>query len=167
MRVYLPSTFDLLRRLAEEGSHPVVGGYGFTATPALVEAFEGLELEEIEYFAFLDAAEGSLRMLNAGVELFPARRVVVSVDVDDSACHVDEEAGDSVVRVDWESVPLKHIASIHVDIEETEQFTKPAVEAIVAADLGDEDAANVVAEAQDYFMAYREPTRLDFVFGEG
>ncbi|PRQ10777.1 hypothetical protein C1Y63_09510 [Corynebacterium sp. 13CS0277] len=161
MRVYLPSTFDHLAQLHAEGSHPVVGGYGFTATPALIEAFEGLELEDVEYYAFLDAAEASLRLLHAGVENQPHRRVVVSVDIDDAACTIDEELGDSVVSVAVDRVPMKHIASIHIDPAANEEATAAAVAAIVESDLGEEDAANTVADAQDNFMAYREPSHLE------
>lgn len=166
MRVYVPSTFDHLQQLADTGMHPVVGGYAFTATPALIEAFEGMELEDVEFYAFLDAAEGSLRLLHAGVSSHPHRRVVVSVDVDDAQCVIDEELGDSVVRVAVDSVLAADIASIHIDPPANEEATAAAVAAIVEADLGEEDAVSIVADAQDNFLAYREPEKVAVILAE-
>ena len=84
MRVYVPATFDMLGVLAGEGTMPVRSGVGFALTPALREFYTSGDEEEIGYQAFLDAARASLRLLAIeDEERFPARRVVLSVDVDD------------------------------------------------------------------------------------
>ena len=164
MRVYLPATFAMLTTLHETGTMSARSGWGFAATPALLEFYTYGDEDEIGYAAFLDAAEASLRLLAIGdEETFPHRRVVVSVDVADEVVTLAPENGESVVSLNPAQIRVEDIAAIHIDIEESEEATKAAVEVIDAADLGDEDAELTVGDAQDNFMAFYDPTELPFL----
>lgn len=160
MRVHFPGTFDTLSVLAQEGSFPISGGWGFAVTQALRDSFTSGEEEEIAEYAFDDAALASLRVLLQGSQRFPHRRVVVSADIPDAAVEGAEHMGDSVVAVAMESVPMKLIAAIHVDIAESEPATAKAMEAIVAADAGDEGAELTVGDAMDNYLAWYAPDEL-------
>lgn len=164
MRVYLPATFAMLTGLNETGKMPARSGWGFAATPALVEYYTSGDEDEIGYAAFLDAAEASLRLLAIGdEETFPHRRVVVSVDVDDSAVKLSPDNGESVVALSPAEISLADVAAIHVDTEESQEDTRAAIDVIDAADLGDEDAELTVGDAQENFMAFYDPIELPFL----
>lgn len=164
MRVYLPATFSMLTSLNESGTLFARSGWGFAVTPALTEFYTAGDEEEIAHAAFLDAAEASIRLLAFGdEETFPYRRVVVSVDVDDSVVTGKSDMGESVVKLSPAQIRVEDIAAIHVDIEESEDATKAAIDVIDASDLGDEDAELLVGDAQDNFMAFYDPTELPFL----
>lgn len=164
MRVYLPATFSMLVQLKETGTVTARSGWGFAVTPALNEFYTSGDEEEIAYAAFQDAAEASLRLLAIGDEdEFPHRRVVISVDVPDETVTLEPEMGESVVKLSPAQVALDDVAALHVDIVESEAATKAAIEAIDAADLGDEDAELTVGDAQDNFMAFYDPSELPFL----
>ena len=151
MRVYLPATFAMLTGLHETGVMSARSGWGFAATPALLEFYTSGD-------------EASLRLLAVGdEESFPYRRVVVSVDVADEVVTLAPENGESVVALNPAQIRVEDIAAIHIDIEESEEATKAAIAAVDAADLGDEDAELTVGDAQDNFMAFYDPTELPFL----
>ncbi|HIW96215.1 MAG TPA: hypothetical protein H9867_07015 [Candidatus Corynebacterium gallistercoris] len=161
MRVYIPFTFDMLGELASSGEHPVRSGYGFALTPAVREFYTGGDEEELAYTAFLEAARASLRLLTIGdEERFPHRRVVVSVDVDDSAVTYVPDAGDSVVKLDPPVVTVEQLAAIHVDDADAEAATARAIEVIDAADLGDEDAELALGDCEDNLMSWYDSKEL-------
>lgn len=161
MRVYLPATFDMLGRLARDGEMPVRSGVGFALTPALREYYTAGDEEEIAYAAFLEAARASLRLLGIGDEdRFPHRRVVISADVDDSTTTPDPSMSESVVRLDPAMVAVDQIAAIHVDDEGNEAVTAAAVEAVDAADLGDEDAEITLGDCEDNLMSWYDGREL-------
>ena len=56
MRVYLPATFAMLESLQEDGRIHARNGWGFAATPELIEFFTSGDEEEIEAVAFDDAS---------------------------------------------------------------------------------------------------------------
>ncbi|WP_257160143.1 DUF6912 family protein [Corynebacterium cystitidis] len=160
MRVYIPATFAMLETLEQSGELPVRSGWGFAATPELTEFFTSGDQEEIEMVAFDDAALASIRLLAIGdEEKFPHRRVVVSVDVDAEG---HPEMGESVVKVSG-PVQLEDVAAIHVDLEEAEEATAAAIAQIDAADLGDQDAELAIGDAQDYYLAFYDPSELPFL----
>lgn len=139
-------------------------GWGFAVTPALREYYTSGEEEELEDVAFDDAAEASLRLLAIGdQDRFPHRRVVVSVDVDDASARFEPDMGEAVVKLDPAQIPLGKVAAIHVDIEESEEATRKAIEAVDASDLGDEDAELTVGDAQDNYLAFYDPSELPFL----
>ena len=81
MRVYLPTTLAGLAaaHLAGRFEGPLEA---HAVTGAVREWYSSGDLEELEYAAFTEAAEASLRLL-AG-EGSPHRRVVVAADVPDA-----------------------------------------------------------------------------------
>ena len=158
MRVYLPATFGMLASLEENKLIHARNGWAFAATDALHDFFTSGDEEEIEAVAFDDAALASIRLLAIGdEERHPHRRVVISADVTNATA--DPEMGESVVRLAG-PVKLEDVAAIHVDIAEAEQATAKAIEAVDAADLGDEDAELTVGDAQDNYMAFYDPSEL-------
>ena len=160
MRVYIPATFAMLKELDAEGTIHARSGWGFAATPALVEFFTSGDEEEIEAVAFDDAALASLRLLAIGDEPdFPHRRVVISADVDATP---QPDMGESVVKLSA-AITREDVAAIHVDIADAEEATKKATELIDAADLGDQDAELAVGDAQDNYLAFYHPDELPFL----
>ncbi|WP_193394650.1 DUF6912 family protein [Corynebacterium aurimucosum] len=161
MRVFLPATFAMLTELEETGQLAARSGWGFTVTPALREFYTEGDEEEIEYSAFIEASMASLRLLAIGdEEKFPHRRVVISVDVDDSVVTPKPDMGEPVVALNPATITKDNLQAIHVDIEESEAATAKAIAAIDNADLGDEDAELAVGDALDNFMAFYDPTEL-------
>ncbi|MDU0478876.1 hypothetical protein QVA66_06445 [Staphylococcus chromogenes] len=163
MRVYIPATWAILRELNANGIFSARSGWGFAVTPALLSSFEEGDEEEIAHFAFIDAARASLRLLGLGETEFPHRRVVISVDLPDSQVTLADDQGDTVVKIQPAQIAMSEVAALHVDIESSEEATAKAIEAIHAADLGDEDAELAVGDADDNFMAWYDPVELPFL----
>src|SRR5689334_23952208 len=97
MRVYIPATWPMLRKLAKLGRLDPVGGTAFALTPRLREAYLSGDEDELEYAAMGEAARESLRLLavdlGLGEEGTPARRVDVSADLDDVTLRPDLDDG--------------------------------------------------------------------------
>ncbi len=164
MRVYIPATFCSLRGLNESNVITARSGWGFAATPALVDFYTAGDEEEIAHAAFQDAAEASIRLLAIGdEEQFPYRRVVISADVDDKNITYTPENGESVVKLTPAHINLVDVAAIHIDVESSEADTKAAIAVIDESDLGQEDAELTVGDAQDNFMAWYDPEELPFL----
>jgi hypothetical protein len=152
VRVYLPATLRMLPSLAAGeplGSSPVTA---FAVTPALREWYVGGDEEELEYAALTQAARASLRLLDQD-PLAPARRVVVAADVPDDGVTAAPDLDRAVVRL-REPVALRQVASVHVDAEEAEDDVRAAADAVVAADLGSQDAAFVVDGAEGHDLLW-------------
>jgi hypothetical protein len=154
MRVYLPSTLSGLRTLLDTGGlgDPPLPAYAVTG--ALREWYAEGDEEELEYAAMTLAARASIRLLDRGLLLEPglrARRVVVVAEVGsiEPAPAVDRAA----VRV-LEPVPLPVVQAVHVDGAEAEADVRAAAEAVVQADLGSEDAAFVVEQAEGHELQW-------------
>lgn len=158
MRVYLPATLGMLRKLVSEGKLQPVSATGFALTPALRESYISGSTEELEYAALLDAARASLRLL-ADDEKERPRRVVISVDADATA-RPDLDA--AVVRLAG-PVVLEEVAAVHVDTEEAEDAVRTAASLIDAADLGDPDAEFALGDAEDHELAWYAPQELPFL----
>ncbi|MXP20584.1 hypothetical protein GIY30_04320 [Gordonia sp. HNM0687] len=184
MRVYLPATLAMLMELNEVGEIRAIGGTGFALTPTLRESFVAGDDEELAEVAMREAARASLRLLAgeapepgddaAEADLtadelttapgdtprLPPRRVVVAADVADVALH--PELDDAVVRING-PVPLRDIASVHVDVAEAEDKVRAAVVVIDAADLGDQDAELAVGDVEDFDLAWYATQELPFL----
>ena len=164
MRVYIPATWPMLRKLAAAGRFDPVGGTAFALTPKLRESYTAGDEEELEYAAMSEAARASLRLLavefGLGEEGTPARRVVVAADLDDVTLRPDLD--DGAVRVRG-AVDLAAVAAVHVDTAEAEYAVREAAGAVDAADLGDLDAEFLVGEAADHELAWYDPGEVGFL----
>lgn len=157
MRVYLPATTSVLRRLVDDGL--LAGPHtAFAVTPQLREFFAvsdaEADTEELEYAALLTAARASLRLLDVD-PLAPRRRVVVAADVPDEAVEpMDDphvERGASRVTAD---IRMQDVASAHIDGEDAEDDVRAAVNVVLEADLGSDDAQFVVDQAEGHELAW-------------
>jgi hypothetical protein len=157
VRVYLPATTTVLRTLVDEGRLP--GPHTvFTVTPQLRQFYAlsdaDTDVEELEYAALLGAARASLRLLD--VDPFaPRRRVVLAVDVPDAAVQqiddADDERGAARVEAD---VRMQDVASAHIDVSDAEDDVRAAVNVVLEADLGSEDAQFTVDQAEGHELAW-------------
>ena len=153
MRVYLPATLPGLRTLLDTGVL-VAPLPGFAVTAALREWYAEGDDEELEYVALTLAARASVRLLDRALLLDPAappRRVVVVVEVaqTEPAPEVDRAA----VRV-LQDVPMRLVQSVQVDDPSAEADVRAAAEQLVEADLGSEEAAFVVEQAEGHELQW-------------
>jgi hypothetical protein len=149
MRVYLPATVETLRVLLDTGEVGPAPLGGYAVTPALREWYVDDDLEELEYAALLDAARASLRLLDLDPKA-PRRRVVIAADVPAvPRPDLDRSAVELV-----EPVPIRVVASVHVDAPEAEPAVAAAADAVVEADLGSEDAQFLLDEAEGHELAW-------------
>lgn len=150
MRVYLPSTLPGLRRLLDGGQvgDPPLPGYAVTA--ALREWYAEGDDEELEYTALTAAARASVRLLDADQGAARRRVVVVAEAADvEPAPHVDRAA----VRV-RSAVPLRHVQAVHVDDPGAVPDVTVAADAVIEADLGSEDAAFRLDQADGHELQW-------------
>ena len=157
MRVYLPTTLARLAGASAAGrfdapldAHAVTG--------AVREWYVSGDLEELEYAAFTEAAEASLRLL--AVDGGPHLRVVVAADVPDAAVHPRPgKPYRSAVTV-ASAVPLRDVASVHVDEDGAQDVVAEAVRALPAADAGDDDARFALDEAEATELLWYDVTEI-------
>lgn len=168
MRIYVPATWPMLRTLVKTGVLDPIGGTAFALTPALRESYTSGDDEELEYAAMSQAARASLRLLSVefglGEDATPARRVVVSADLDDVTLRPDLD--DGAVRIAG-PVPFEAVAAVHVDTEEAEYAVRQAASAVDVADLGDLDAEFLVGEAEDHDLAWYDPSEVAYLVENG
>jgi hypothetical protein len=168
MRVYLPATLPALAgilRAAESGPAPVLA---YAVTPALREWYASADLEELEYAALMHAARASLRLLRADPGA-PLRRVVLAADVP------DEQAGrgggfdggfdEPTLVLLSVPVPLARVASGHVDDVAAVADIGAAVQALAAADAGDDDAQFLVDGAEGHELLWYATQELGDLTG--
>ena len=148
----MPATALTLRELLASGEVAPVPLTAFAVTPGLREWYVDDDVEELEYAAMLEAARGSLRLLDAEPDA-PRRRVVVAVDVPDSAVAVRDDLDRGVVHV-RQPVLLASVASVHVDGADAQDTVAAAADAIIAADLGDAESQERVDDAEGYELAW-------------
>ena len=157
MRVYLPATTTVLRTLVDEGrlSGPLTA---FAVTPRLTEFYAlndvQADSEELEYAALLAAARASLRLLDVDPTA-ARRRVVLAADVPDAAVTPidDEDTERGAVRVTAD-IPIQDVASAHIDGSDAEDDVRAAVNVVLEADLGSDDAQFVVDQAEGHELAW-------------
>ncbi len=160
MRVYVPATLAILQRLVADGSVRPLNGTAFAVTPTLRESYAAGDDEELAEVALRDAALASLRLLDDDASDLPPRRAVLVADVEDVKPRPDLD--DAVVRLAGE-IALADVIAAYVDTAEAEGAVRAAIEAVDAADLGDEDAELVVGDAQDHDLAWYAPQELPFL----
>jgi hypothetical protein len=165
MRIYLPATLPLLVRLHEDGE--LLAPVSHAVTAALREWYAQSDLEELEQAAFYDAERSSLRYLAADATA-PRRRIVLAADVPDDAVTPvgsddDDERSTVLVR---DPVPLRAVASVHVDDARAVADVTAAIDALAAAGQGDEDAQFVLDSAEGHDLLWYDVTELDDVLAE-
>ncbi|MFI5533544.1 DUF6912 family protein [Kitasatospora sp. NPDC051853] len=158
MRVYVPTTLAGLAAAHPGGS--LDQSVAYAVTPALREWYVSDDLEELEYAALNRAAQAALRLLAEDADT-PRRRVVVAVDVADSA--VAPFPGDeyqdqaSLGRIVLRGpLPLAKAAAVHADVADADVVADvaAAVAAVGAADGGDADAQFTVDGAEDHELLW-------------
>jgi hypothetical protein len=130
-------------------------------TPTLREAYAEGDDDELADVALREAALASLRLLaGEGTPALPPRRAVVVAEVEDATARPDLD--DAVVRL---SGPIAYddVIAAYVDNADAEPAVQPAIEAVDAADLGDDDAEFIVGDAQDHDLAWYAPQELPFL----
>ncbi len=152
MRVYLPATTTMLQDLLDHAAIGPVPLTAFAVTPAFREWYLDDDAESLEYAAMLEAARGSLRLVDAD-SAAARRRVVVAVDVLDRDVTDRDDLDRGVVHL-AQPVRIGMIASVHVDDAEAEATVAAAAEAIIAADLGDPQAQDVVDDAEGFELSW-------------
>lgn len=160
MRVYVPATSTDLRALHAVGELPI-GLTAFAVTAGLREWYVDDDIDELEYAAMLEAARGSLRLLDADPDA-ARRRVVIAVDVPDEIVTVRDDLDRGVVRVS-ETLALAQVASLHIDDADAEPAVTAAAEAIIAADIGDEQAQDRVDDAEGFELSWFATQEIDSV----
>jgi hypothetical protein len=164
VRIYVPATWLMLRKMVDSGLLEPIGGTAFALTPKLRESYTSGDEEELEYAAMLEAARASLRLLavefGLGEDDVPARRVVVAADLDDVTLRPDLD--DGAVRISG-PVPLEKVAAVHVDDPDAEYAVTQASAAVDAADMGDMDAEFLIGEAEDHELAWFDPSEVAYL----
>jgi hypothetical protein len=161
VRVYLPATTTVLRTLVDDGRLP--GPHtAFAVTPALREFYAvsdaETDSEELEYAALLTAARASLRLLDID-PMAARRRVVLAADVPDGAVEIkddpvrDPDSDRGTVRIPGD-IEVRDVASAHIDGAEAEDDVRAAVNVVLEADLGSDDAQFVVDQAEGHELAW-------------
>jgi hypothetical protein len=163
IQVYIPATLEMLQRLVTDGSLLPVNGTAFAVTPKLREAYAEGDDDELAEVALREAALASLRLLAADPTARPRRAVLsAEVDLDESGARYRPDLDDAVVRL-GAPVTLDQVVAAYVDNAAAEPAVTTAIEAIDAADLGDEDAELIVGDALDYDLAWYANQELPFL----
>ena len=178
IQVYIPATLAMLQQLVADGSVWPVNGTAFALTPTLREAYAEGDDDELAEVALREAALASLRLLAAqkedavddegatgegGAALKPRRAVLAAeVDLGESGVKYRPDLDDAVVRL-GAPVTLDQVVAAYVDNAAAEAAVLKAIEAIDAADLGDEDADLVVGDALDHDLAWYANQELPFL----
>lgn len=165
MRVYVGLTLSRLREVRDRGVIGPAPLPAFAVTPRLRESYAEGDSEELEYAALSAAARHSLTLLDADPSA-TRRRVVVVVEAADAHVSWRPDAGPAAVVVDGE-LPLAHVASLHVDDPAAADTIAAAADAVAAAELGDEDAAFAVDEADGWELMWFATQELDDLLADG
>jgi hypothetical protein len=168
MRVYIPTTLAGLAEAYKAGELGPAPLDAYAVTPSLREWYVSDDIEELEYAALTRAAQSSLRLLAVHPDV-PRRRVVVAVDVADTAVRHDPDrgldpAGLGEVRL-TRAVPLAEAAAVHVDADDAEGDVGVAAAAVGAVDAGDEDAQFTVDGAEDHELLWYATQEIPNLIG--
>ena len=162
MRVFLPSTLPALAQALQAGRVGPGPLPGFAVTPALREAYASGDEEELEYTALTEAARASLRQL-AGDPDAPPRRVVFAADLPADQVKPDASDDEPARVVVLDAVPLNRLDAAHVDDADAGPDVRAAVEALPAADAGDDDAQFTVDGAEGHELGWYATQELSYL----
>ena len=170
MRVFLPSTLPAVAQALQAGQvgpgprpGPLAGPLaGFAVTPALREAYASGDSEELEYAALTEAARASLRLL-ASDPAAPPRRVVLAAEIPAEHVKPDPRDGEPARVIISQPVHLKDLAAAHVDAPDADADVRSAVEALPAADAGDEDARFTLDGAEGHELGWYATQELAYL----
>ena len=162
MRVYVPATLAMLQQLVADRSMHAVNATAFAVTPTMRESYAEGDDDELADVALRHAALASLRLLAADDQELglPPRRAVVVAEIDCATARPDLD--DAVVRLSG-PVTIDEVIAAYVDNADAESAVRAAIEAVDAADLGDEDSELIVGDAQDRDLALYAPQELPFL----
>ncbi len=156
MRVYVGTTVEGLQALRDNGFPGPLEAHAVTG--ALREWYAEGDGDELEYAASSAAAQQSLRVLTS-----PPRRIVVAAEVPDKSVRPGADADRPALVVVRDTVTLAQVVSVHVDDELAEDDVAAAVQALPAADGGDDDAGFLVDGAEGHELLWYDVTELDDV----
>jgi hypothetical protein len=162
MRVFLPSTLPAVAQALLAGQVGPGPMPGFAVTPALRESYASGDTEELEYAALTEAARASLRLL-AGDPAAPPRRVVLAAEIPAEHVKPDPRDGEPARVVIKQDVQLKDLAAAHVDAPAADADVRSAVQALPAADAGDEDARFTVDGAEGHELGWYATQELSYL----
>ena len=164
MRVYVPATLAMLQQLVADRAMSAVNGTAFAVTPALRESYAEGDDDELADVALREAALASVRLLAGAADEpssgLPPRRAVLVAEVDGATARPDLD--DAVVRLSG-PVAIDDVIAAYVDTATAEPAVLAAMDAVDAADLGDEDAELTVGDAQDHDLAWYATQELPFL----
>lgn len=161
MRVYVPATLAMLQQLVADRMLHARSGTAFAVTPALRESYAEGDDDELAEVALREAALASLRLLaGEGASELPPRRAVLVAEVADASLRPDLD--EAVVRLAG-PIAFDDAVAAYVDNADAEAAVLLAIEAVDAADLGDEDSELIVGDAQDHDLAWYAPQELPFL----
>jgi hypothetical protein len=164
VRVYVPATLAMLQRLVADREMTAVNGTAFAVTPTLRESYAEGDDDELADVALREAALASVRLLAGAADEpsseLPPRRAVLVAEVDGATSRPDLD--DAVVRLSG-PVAINDAVAAYVDNSAAEPAVLAAIEAVDAADLGDEDAELTVGDAQDHDLAWYATQELPFL----
>lgn len=151
----------MLQQLVAERLLHARSGTAFAVTPTLRESYAEGDDDELAEVALLEAALASLRLLAGdGTSGLPPRRAVLVAEVAEATARPDLD--DAVVRLPG-PIGFDDVIAAYVDNADAEPAVLPAIEAVDAADLGDEDAEFIVGDAQDHDLAWYAKQELPFL----
>lgn len=150
MRVYLPSTLVALRRLLDTGELGDAPLPAYAVTDELRSWYDEGDDEELDYAVLSEAARASVRLVDVDPDA-PRQRVVVVAEVErvEPAPHVDRAA----VRV-LDAVPMRLVQCVYVDDPAAVPDVTVAADSVVEADLGSEDAAFRLEQAEGHELLW-------------
>jgi hypothetical protein len=163
MRVYMPTTLPGLARILRAGQ--LNSALGFAVTPALREAYSSGDQEELEYVALTAAARASLRLL-AEEPGAPPRRVVLAAEVNDDRvtwAGLDTDTEPARIMIIG-PVATATLVSAHIDDPQAGEDIRTAVEALPAAENGDDDAMFAVDQAEGHELGWYATQELRHIY---
>ncbi len=163
MRVYLPATFTVLDKLADERVVPTTPGRAFAVTPALREWYADGDDEELEFAATTAAAHDAIRLL-AVDPIAERRRVVIAADVPDEWLAPTPDVHPAAVAISH-PVPYDLLESLLVDDASAGETVRRAGAVILRADAGDPEAQFEVDATDDESLEWYALSELEELIG--